>query len=252
MSTIAFRMPNEGHIGGFDIRRFVKKYMTIGLAISVGIHATVVGTYLLVLYISSLSRPPMSRTITLTTSTFAPPPSLSESEIAPALNLALPKLAPPAMAIPKPVAEEIETDDSQIMTQEQLKKTIDAIAETSAVADMENIDINVEIPQEDEIPDASVFTPFEQAPQVVKRVQPNYPPIAQSAAVGGQVIVQFYVDKNGDVKKAKAIKATPPGLGFEEAAVDAIMQWKFTPALQREHPVGVWVAQTIKFEIKNK
>jgi len=39
-------------------------------------------------------------------------------------------------------------------------------------------------------------------------------------------------------------------LGFEEEAVKAVLQWKFTPALQRENPVGVWVAQQIRFEVK--
>jgi TonB family protein len=39
-------------------------------------------------------------------------------------------------------------------------------------------------------------------------------------------------------------------MGFEEAAVEAVLQWKFTPALQQNNPVGVWVAQTVTFKIK--
>lgn len=84
----------------------------------------------------------------------------------------------------------------------------------------------------------------------LKKVDPAFPAMAMQAGVGGKFTVQFYVDKNGDVKKAKAVKASPESLGFEQEAEKAVMQWKFTPAIQRENTVGVWVALVITFKVQ--
>jgi len=243
-------MPNEGHLGGFDIRRFVRKFMLIGLAISVGVHVVAVSAYYFTIYLQSRQMAPPSRVIYLDPSNLGPPPTLSGEELAPALRIAQPKLA--AAAIPKPVAAEVAPEEPQIQTQQELARMLDASADSLAMAGAggENIQIRREIPREEAIPSSDVFIPYEQPPQLVKRVQPVYPEMARQAAVGGKVLVQFYVDKKGDVKKVKVIKAEPKGLGFEEAATEAVMQWKFTPALQREYPVGVWVAQTITFTVE--
>lgn len=250
MSTATtFTMPNEGHIGSFDIRRFVQKFMLIGLAISVGVHVVAIGSYHFAVYMASRAQAPPSRVIYLDPSNLGPPPTLSSEEIAPALRIAQPKLA--AAAIPKPVAAEVAPEEPQIQTQEELAKMLNARVDSlSRLGAGEGIQIRGEIPKEDVIPGSDVFIAFEQPPQLVKRVQPVYPEMARQASVGGKVVVQFYVDKKGDVKQAKIIKADPKGLGFEEAAVDAVLKWKFTPALQRENPVGVWVAQTITFTVE--
>ncbi|MCX6640036.1 MAG: energy transducer TonB [bacterium] len=253
MTTIAFHMPNEGHLGGFEIRRFLQKYMTVGLVVSVLVHALAVGSYYFVLYMMSRDVPPPSRVIYLDPSNLGPPPSLSGEDTAPALKIAQPKLAPPAAAIPKPVAEDVAPEEPQITSQTELSDILNSQVDPLALGGSgENLDIRQEIPQDDVIPDAGTFTPYEQAPQIVTRVQPEYPDMAKTAEVDGKVVVQFYVDKKGDVKKAKAVQAKPSGLGFEEAAVAAVLKWKFTPALQRENPVGVWVAYTINFTVKGK
>ncbi|RJP81402.1 MAG: TonB family protein [Candidatus Zixiibacteriota bacterium] len=253
MTTAAFRMPNEGHLGAFEVRRFLKKYMTVGLAVSVLVHVLAVGTYFFVLYLTSRTPPPPSRVVYLDPSNLAPPPSLSAEEVAPALKIAEPRLAPPVAAIPKPVPEEVAPETPQIMTQTQLQEALDDQID-ELMAGMggtgEGIQIAEAIPDENAIPERGAFVAFEQPPQLVKRVDPIYPAIAQSAQVGGKVTVQFFVDKKGDVREPKAIKSTPAGLGFEEAAVAAVAQWKFTPALQRENPVGVWVAQVITFQVQ--
>jgi len=248
-TAVSFTMPNEGHIGAFAIRRFIQRFMMIGLAISVGVHVVAVSTYYFAVYLASREQAAPARVFYLDPSNLGPPPTLSGEELAPALRIAQPKLA--AAAIPKPVAAEIAPEEPQIQTQQELAQMLDARVDSLAMLGRgENIEIRREIPRDDAIPDAGVFIPFEQPPQLVKRVQPIYPEMARQAAVGGKIVVQFFVDKKGDVKRAKVIKADPKGLGFEDAAVEAVMQWKFTPALQREYPVGVWVAQTISFTVE--
>ena len=81
-------------------------------------------------------------------------------------------------------------------------------------------------------------------------IQPAYPPIALQSAVSGRVWVKFYVDKKGVVREVVVVKAVPTDLGFEEESIKAVKQWKFTPAIQDKHPVGVWVAQAISFKVR--
>jgi TonB family protein len=250
MSTAVFRMPNEGHLGGFEIRRFIQKYTRIGLLISISVHALILGAYQFGAYLASREPPPPSRVIYLDPSNLGPPPSLSPEEIAPALKIAQPRLAAPAATIPKPVTDDVAPDEPQIPTQDQLRDILNTQVDSLAMGGGDQLDIREAPPDEDAIPNPEDFIPYEQEPKLVKRVEPKFPAMAQNAGVGGKVLVQFYVDKKGDVKKALIVKATPPGLGFEEEAVKAVLQWKFTPALQRENPVGVWVAQQIRFEVK--
>jgi protein TonB len=106
------------------------------------------------------------------------------------------------------------------------------------------------IPDDDVIPPPTAFIPRELEPRLASMIQPEYPAMAKSAGVAGQVWVQYYVDKNGDVCDVRIVKSVPTGLGFEDETIKAIKQWKFTPAIQDKHPVGVWVGQTIVFKIQ--
>jgi len=249
--TVVLRMPNEGQIGGFEIRRFIQKYLRVGLVISVSFHALAIGAYYFAVYLASREVPPPVRVVYRNITELGVPPSISGEKPPPMLKIALLKLALRA-AIPKPVPEEMAPNEQLIPNQAEIKEYFNARMDSAVRGDlsMEGVEIKPEILMEEEPPPPDKYISYEQTPQIVKRVNPTYPDIARSAEVGGKVVVQFFVDKKGNVKNAKAVKADPKGLGFEEAAVEAIMQWKFTPALQRENPVGVWVSQTITFEIK--
>jgi TonB family protein len=61
-------------------------------------------------------------------------------------------------------------------------------------------------------------TPF---PEVT--VLPAYPP---SADGNGVVLVQLRIDVDGRVASAAVVRSTPP---FDEAALDAVRQWRFRP-----------------------
>ena len=94
-----------------------------------------------------------------------------------------------------------------------------------------------------------IFYAFEQAPELIKRVEPRYPDIARRAGVEGVVTLQIVVDEEGNVIDAQVIVANPPNI-FEQSALDAIIQWKFKPALQRERPVKVSIGQRVEFVLR--
>ena len=84
-------------------------------------------------------------------------------------------------------------------------------------------------------------------PKKIKDVQPVYPPIAQSARVQGIVIIEATIGKDGSVKDAKVLRSVPL---LDQAALDAVRQWKFTPTLLNGVPVAVIMTVTVNFTLQ--
>ncbi|HEY0591723.1 MAG TPA: TonB family protein [Thermoanaerobaculia bacterium] len=84
-------------------------------------------------------------------------------------------------------------------------------------------------------------------PKVLTRVDPTYPEEARKERVQGIVIVEALIGADGVLKDVKALKELPYGL--TEAAVDAVRQWTFAPALKDGKPVPVAFNLTINFKL---
>ena len=74
-----------------------------------------------------------------------------------------------------------------------------------------------------------------------------YPELAKRAGIEGKVLVLAFVDESGNVTKAEVIKGI--GLGCNEAAINAILQTKFKPGIQRGKPVKVRVTIPVTFKL---
>jgi protein TonB len=85
------------------------------------------------------------------------------------------------------------------------------------------------------------------APQKVRDVRPVYPPIAQSARVQGIVIIEATIGPDGNVKDAKVLRSIPL---LDQAALDAVKQWQFTPTLLNGVPVPVIMTVTVQFTLQ--
>jgi protein TonB len=59
-------------------------------------------------------------------------------------------------------------------------------------------------------------------------VEPQYPLRALKQRREGRVLVEFTIDRAGTVRDARVIAADPAGL-FEEAALQAVSQWRYSP-----------------------
>lgn len=82
------------------------------------------------------------------------------------------------------------------------------------------------------------------APSLVNRVNPTYPPTAQSAQVEGSVVLEAQVDKTGRVQSVRAVKSHPL---LEAAAVNAVKQWRYEPLLLNGEPVAFILTVTVSF-----
>jgi protein TonB len=85
-----------------------------------------------------------------------------------------------------------------------------------------------------------------QEPRKTKHVPPVYPQIAQTARVQGMVIIEAVVDKEGRVGYARILKSVPL---LDQAAMDAIRQWEFTPTLVDGIPVEIRMTMTANFTL---
>jgi TonB family protein len=86
----------------------------------------------------------------------------------------------------------------------------------------------------------------EELPEAITKVPPNYPDAARAAGAQGTVLVQALVLEDGTVGDWRVVQSVP---GLDEAAVAAVRQWRFKPALNKGVPVAVWVAVPVKFTL---
>lgn len=82
--------------------------------------------------------------------------------------------------------------------------------------------------------------------QVVSRVEPEYPRIARQAGASGLVELQATIGADGKVKDAKVIKGNAM---LHRAALDAVLQWRYKPALLNGTPVESPVEIKLNFVV---
>ena len=74
-------------------------------------------------------------------------------------------------------------------------------------------------------------------PELVKRVDPVYPPEAVNKEIEGTVIMEVVVDKDGNVSEVNVTGGK--NMVLNKAAVDAVKQWKYRPYLKGGVPKPV-------------
>ena len=79
------------------------------------------------------------------------------------------------------------------------------------------------------------------------KVPPIYPKASRKAKVPGQVVLQIVVHKDGTVGDAIVLKSPGEKLGFDEAAIAAVKQWRYKPSLQNGKPVDVYFTIVVSF-----
>jgi protein TonB len=84
-------------------------------------------------------------------------------------------------------------------------------------------------------------------PAKTKDVAPVYPAIARTAYVQGVVILEAVLNAQGGVDSVSVLRSIPL---LDQAAVDAVQQWRYTPALLNGQPVPVVMTVTVNFTLR--
>jgi periplasmic protein TonB len=84
-------------------------------------------------------------------------------------------------------------------------------------------------------------------PQLIYSVEPEFSEEARKAKVAGNVLVNLWVDTNGNPSHVHVIRGV--GMGLDEKAVEAVKQYRFKPALENGKPVLVELNVEVNFQI---
>jgi len=84
-------------------------------------------------------------------------------------------------------------------------------------------------------------------PTKIKDVRPVYPEEAMASKVTGVVILEATIDPSGRVSDARVLKSVPL---LDQAALDAVKQWEFTPTHVNGVPVPVIMTVTVNFSLQ--
>ncbi len=87
-------------------------------------------------------------------------------------------------------------------------------------------------------------------PKLIKAGTPVYPKEAAKAGQEGTVWVKVWVTAKGEPKEVEVLKSENPV--FNQSALDAAKQYRFTPAEIKGKPVAVWVTIPFKFKLAEK
>jgi protein TonB len=81
---------------------------------------------------------------------------------------------------------------------------------------------------------------------LVRKVNPNYPPLARQARIQGTVVLQAEISKDGSIQNLRLISGHPM---LAPAAIEAVKQWKYKPYLLNGEPVEVETTVQVNFTL---
>jgi protein TonB len=83
-------------------------------------------------------------------------------------------------------------------------------------------------------------------PRKLKNVPPVYPDVAKQARIQGVVVLEATIDPSGRVDNVRVLRGIPM---LNEAAVDAVRKWTYSPTLLNGVPVPVIMTVTVNFTL---
>jgi protein TonB len=81
---------------------------------------------------------------------------------------------------------------------------------------------------------------------LIRKVQPNYPPLARQARIQGTVLLQAEISKDGTIENLRLISGHPM---LAPAAIEAVKQWRYKPYILNGEPVEVETQITVNFTL---
>jgi TonB family protein len=83
--------------------------------------------------------------------------------------------------------------------------------------------------------------------QLVSSVPPVYPQLARTQRVSGDVTLDALIDAKGKVSSMKVVSG--PTL-LHQAALDAVRQWKYQPAMLNEQATAMHLTVVVQFRLQ--
>jgi protein TonB len=85
-------------------------------------------------------------------------------------------------------------------------------------------------------------------PGLLREVRPDYTEEARRRGIEGDVVLEIVVRSDGTVGNVKVMQGL--GGGLDQRAIDAVRQWRFSPARRFGTPVDVMVEVAVEFKLR--
>ncbi len=85
-------------------------------------------------------------------------------------------------------------------------------------------------------------------PKVLHAPEPEYSDPARVLKLSGSCLVYLQINTSGQPTNVAVLK--PLGLGLDERAMAAVMQYKFNPAMENGHPVVIELNVKVSFQVR--
>jgi TonB family protein len=102
---------------------------------------------------------------------------------------------------------------------------------------------------DDGIPDIAHPPVLTVQPALIEHPLPEYPAMARQLHQEGRAFVQVLLDRDGSVMQTRLAKSSGYEL-LDQAAQDGARKFRFSPAMQGERSVRVWVSIPVDFRLE--
>lgn len=101
-------------------------------------------------------------------------------------------------------------------------------------------------------PPAGVSRPGGQVttPKLIHEVKPAYTTNARKARIEGDVVLEAIVQPDGKVGEVRVVRSLDKEHGLDQAAVNALRQWRFEPGKKDGKAVAVLVEVEMTFTVR--
>jgi protein TonB len=161
---------------------------------------------------------------------------------------------PPEVEIP-PEPEQISRPQRPVMASTEIDPNITIGVTTIDAYKPEKLPPPPDLTNTRRLSTTPSFTPMTVRPGVRNReeirraLEREYPALLRDAGIGGTVLVWFFIDEEGVVQQTQ-LHTTSGHRALDEAAMKVAGVIRFSPALNREKRVPVWISLPITFVIR--
>jgi periplasmic protein TonB len=233
------------------------KYFT-SLIISLVVHTVVLSVLVVVplVYFNALHTTELLTFLIATPTIPLPPPAPTPPPVNPGGAAAKPKTfkidsyqAPPS--IPRGFVPCPDEDPVAIQTDTLVNGFGRGLQGTTDGRSISEI-VQIAAPRELERPKAPIIhTPVRvgsiQEAKLIRRVEPVYPKLAVATRVSETVVMDLLIDEDGNVATVTVLRGHPL---LNDAAIQAVKQWRYSPTIQNGEPVQVQATVTVIFRIR--
>jgi TonB family protein len=147
----------------------------------------------------------------------------------------------PTFGVPKPVPDAQASPEDDITPEDAVNLYARNATPDSVIKRLAQTD-------DGDLPEVGAFVPHDREPQAVHIARPVYPDICARAGAEGTAFVQILLNRRGEVVRVQ-VQRSSGNAALDEAALEAARLSRFTPAMQGDSPVSVWISMPFAFRL---